>query len=105
MTEDRPYLQILSTSQFLTLFSLASPPRPSPGISVQNQSIYGMFLKENSLGTIAIIPEDNSGLSFCLWNYILKGVYVPCYTYQMIKHKQLFLELCTSDTETYCQTT
>ena len=96
--EDRQYLQILSISQFLSLFILASPPRPSPGISVQNQSIYGMFLKKNLLGTIAIIPEDISGLSFCLWNHIFKGVYVPCYTHQMIKFKQLFLELLMSNT-------
>lgn len=89
MIKDQPYMWILPFSHFLTLFILASHPRPSAGISVQNRSICGMFLKKNWLGPVAIILEDISGLSFCLWNHILKGVDVPRYTHQMIKCKSI----------------
>jgi hypothetical protein len=53
-------MDLIHLSISLSLVILASPPRPSPGISVQNWSIYGMCLKKNWLVTTAFIPEDTS---------------------------------------------
>jgi hypothetical protein len=90
------YLWILPISHFLSrYFIVVSPRRPSLGISVQNQSIYGMFLKKNWLGTVY-----NSTLwitpTIIMQCNLKRALYLLSQKYNISKIKKCYKALCKS---------